>query len=95
MITPGQCRAARALLDWTTNELARRARLTGLTIQAFERGRDRNETTVQAITTTLETAGAVHPGERWRGRGAAAQGERDCPAMKLSRNSFSAVALFW
>jgi transcriptional regulator with XRE-family HTH domain len=57
MITPAQCRAARALLDWSQNELSRRARLTLLTVQSFERGRDRKEITAQALEAALVAAG--------------------------------------
>ncbi len=38
-ITPGQCRAARGLLDWTQEELAQRAELSRSTVRDFEGGR--------------------------------------------------------
>lgn len=38
-ITPGQCRAARALLDLTQTELAARAKLGLSTVVDFERSR--------------------------------------------------------
>lgn len=37
-ITPAQCRAARAMLDWTARELAARAGIALSTICSFERG---------------------------------------------------------
>ena len=37
-ITPAQCRAARAMLDWTARELAARAGIAIATICHFERG---------------------------------------------------------
>lgn len=35
-ITPGQCRAARALLRWTQDTLATRAKIAGRTVALFE-----------------------------------------------------------
>ena len=39
MITPAQCRAARALLDWSQLDLAKAAHLDPSTIRDFEKGR--------------------------------------------------------
>ena len=39
MITPAQCRAARALLDWSQQDLAKAAHLGLSTIRDFEKGR--------------------------------------------------------
>ena len=39
MITPAQCRAARALLDWSQQDLAKAAHLSLSTIRDFEKGR--------------------------------------------------------
>ena len=39
MVTPAQCRAARALLDWSQNDLAKAAHLGLSTIRDFEKGR--------------------------------------------------------
>ena len=39
MITPAQCRAARALLDWSQLDLAKAAHLGPSTIRDFEKGR--------------------------------------------------------
>jgi transcriptional regulator with XRE-family HTH domain len=38
MISPAQCRAARALLDWTQAHLAAKAIVTPREVQLFERG---------------------------------------------------------
>nr|WP_173049767.1 helix-turn-helix transcriptional regulator [Bosea sp. ANAM02] len=38
-MTPVQCRAARALLDWSQQEFAKAAHLGLLTIRDFEKGR--------------------------------------------------------
>jgi transcriptional regulator with XRE-family HTH domain len=39
MISPAQCRAARALLNWTQHQLADRSGLGFSTIRDFEKGR--------------------------------------------------------
>jgi transcriptional regulator with XRE-family HTH domain len=44
MITPAQCRAARALLGWTIRDLAERTGLAASTFSRFEM--ERNEATV-------------------------------------------------
>ncbi|WP_375208303.1 helix-turn-helix domain-containing protein [Hyphococcus sp.] len=60
MITPEQCRAARALLDWTQRELAARANLTDVTIREFERGKSRlKDSTAQLVRLVLESAGVT------------------------------------
>jgi transcriptional regulator with XRE-family HTH domain len=69
MISPAQCRAARGLLDWTPQELARRAGLSFLSIQAFERGRAISDTDVQAIILAFEAAGVHFIAENGGGEG--------------------------
>jgi len=60
MITPEQCRAARALLDWSRRELATRAKVSEQTIANFELGkRDAYERTLADIVKVLEKAGVV------------------------------------
>lgn len=60
MITPEQCRAARALLDWTQRDLASQAKLTPLTIREFERGKSRlKDSTAQLLRMVFESAGVV------------------------------------
>lgn len=57
-MTPAQCRAARALLDWTQPELAEAAGFGLSTIVDFERQRrDVSENGIAAIRKALETAG--------------------------------------
>ncbi len=59
-LTPHQCRAARALLDWTVDRLAERARVAKETIIEFETGRRVPQgRTLQAIQRTLEVSGIV------------------------------------
>lgn len=60
MITPEQCRAARALLDWTQRDLAARAKLSTLTIREFERNKSRlKDSTAQLLRMVLEAEGVV------------------------------------
>src|SRR5258706_12032132 len=57
-ITPGQCRAARALLDITQPQLAEAAGLGLSTIVDFEKSRrDVSRAAVHALQTALEKAG--------------------------------------
>jgi transcriptional regulator with XRE-family HTH domain len=37
-VTPAQCRAARALLDWTQDDLSREAEVGVVTLRQFEKG---------------------------------------------------------
>jgi transcriptional regulator with XRE-family HTH domain len=70
MITPEQCRAARALLDWTQRDLASRAKLTPLTIREFERGKSRlKDSTAQLLRMVFETAGVAFIDENGGGPG--------------------------
>jgi len=58
LITPAQCRAARALIDWTQPELARASGLGLSTVVDFERERRRvSEDAVSAIRKALERNG--------------------------------------
>lgn len=60
MLTPAQCRAARGLLEWSQDELAKAAHLGLSTIRDFERGRRvPGHNNLLGITHALETAG-VH-----------------------------------
>ena len=57
-MNPGQCRAARALLDWTQPKLAGKATLGLSTIVDFERGR--RAVSIEAVAQmqlALESAG--------------------------------------
>jgi len=64
--TSAQCRAARAFLKWTQEELAQRARVARKTVADFESGRRPIRRTRREITTAFEAAGMVFltdPGE--------------------------------
>jgi transcriptional regulator with XRE-family HTH domain len=58
MITPSQCRAARAILGWTVKELARRAHTSPSTVVRFEtEAHTANATTIMALKHAFEAAG--------------------------------------
>ncbi|MCB9756764.1 MAG: helix-turn-helix transcriptional regulator [Myxococcales bacterium] len=57
-MNPAQCRAARALLLWTLDDLAKRADVTRNTIHLFEHGRSKpHKATVKALRAAFEEAG--------------------------------------
>lgn len=57
-ITPGQCRAARGLLNWSQPELAERCGMHKQTISNFEAGRSTpSNTSLELMTRTLENGG--------------------------------------
>jgi transcriptional regulator with XRE-family HTH domain len=60
-ITPAQCRAARALLDWTQDDLAARSKVSKRTILHFEKasGRKPIPANMDAIQRALEAAGVT------------------------------------
>ena len=59
-LTAPQCRAARALLDWTQAELARHAAVSAGTVRGFEASRHvLHRATSAAIRQALEAAGVV------------------------------------
>jgi transcriptional regulator with XRE-family HTH domain len=57
-LTPEQCRAARALLDWSQPDLAEASGLTRQTIARFERGaRTPHPTNRDTLRAALEAGG--------------------------------------
>ena len=59
-LIPEQCRAARALLDWTQDDLAARAEVYRSTVRGFEGGQhDMQRVTTAAISRAREAAGIV------------------------------------
>ena len=72
VITPGQIRAARALVGWQQKDLAVRAGISEMTIKNIEQGRtDPRSSSLTAIQKALDDAGVVflQPGDM-RGGGA-------------------------
>jgi transcriptional regulator with XRE-family HTH domain len=57
-LSPAQCRAGRALLNWSQEDLVRRSKITKKTIADFERGatQPRPETLVRVLA-AFEAAG--------------------------------------
>jgi predicted transcriptional regulator len=57
-MTPAQCRAARALLDWTQGKLCEAAQVSGPTVQNFEDGKiTPHRATLAMMQRALEDAG--------------------------------------
>ena len=60
VINPEQCRAARALLDWSRTDLAEASGVGQSTISKFERReRTPHRSNVAALQASLEAAGVV------------------------------------
>jgi transcriptional regulator with XRE-family HTH domain len=58
MMTSEQCRAARAWLNWTQQELARRASVGLSTVKEFEKGERKTiAATAEAMRRAIEDAG--------------------------------------
>ena len=75
-LCPAQCRAARALLAWSQEDLVRHSTITKKTIADFERGATTpRQQTLDQILAAFETAGIEFvngdsPGARITARGA-------------------------
>lgn len=70
MISPEQCRAARALLDWSQQELADRAKVGIVTVRQLEAGQhEPRRSTLDVVRRALEGAGVVFIDENGGGAG--------------------------
>ena len=85
MITGAQCRAARALVEWTRDKLASNAGVDALVIEEFERKIDIPGDEVRAkLQVTLEDAGAAFIAENGGGVGV---------RLKLNRSEVRRIAV--
>jgi transcriptional regulator with XRE-family HTH domain len=70
MITASQCRAARGLLDWSQQDLAKQARVGVVTIRQLEAGsHEPRSATLQVVRHALERAGVEFIDENGGGAG--------------------------
>jgi len=70
IMTPAQCRAARALIEWTQPQLAAAAGLGLSTVVDFEKARRAvSRDAVSAIQGALEEAGVIFVAENGEGLG--------------------------
>lgn len=77
-MTPGQCRAARALMGLEQSDVADQAGIARATLIDFEKGqRVPRESTIAAIRSALEAAGAVFLEENGNGPGVALRKDQD------------------
>ena len=76
MITPAQCRMARAGLGWSETQLAKATSVSLATVSRFETGKAQTQpATVEAIQRALEAAGAVFT-----------EGSGEGPGVKLHKD---------
>ena len=72
MISPEQCRAARAFLGWTLEDLAHHCHLSRAAVNIFEQGNGNpRKESIESIIRALEKAGiefTAEPGVRMRGK---------------------------
>jgi predicted transcriptional regulator len=70
MFTPEQCRAARGLLGWSQQELARQARVGVVTVHQLETGvSEPRRATIEVIQRAFEDAGVTFIDENGGGPG--------------------------
>lgn len=69
MIDAEQCRAARALLNWTQGDLAERTSLSAVSIRAFEKGGEMRDSNLKLLRMSFEAAGVVFIPENGGGAG--------------------------
>jgi len=69
LITSEQCRAARAILDWTQAELAERVSISAVSLRNFEKGGEMRDSNLKLLRLTFEQAGVVFIPENGGGVG--------------------------
>nr|WP_284311050.1 helix-turn-helix transcriptional regulator [Labrys miyagiensis] len=69
-MTPAQCRAARALLDWSQQQLSEAANVGNATIRNFESGKSSPQNaTLVVLMNAFENAGVIFVAENGEGPG--------------------------
>ncbi len=68
-LTPAQCRAARALLDWTQEAVAKATGISAVSIRAFEKGGEMRRSNQSVLLATFEVAGVEFIPENGGGAG--------------------------
>jgi transcriptional regulator with XRE-family HTH domain len=69
-MTPAQCRAARGLLNWTQDDLAKPSGVSVVTVRNFENEKSGSQrASVAAIERALESAGVIFTPENGDGPG--------------------------
>ena len=69
MVTPEQCRAARGLLSWSQQDLAKNAQVGVVTVHQLEAGLSQpRRSTIEVIRRALEAAGVEFIDENGGGR---------------------------
>src|SRR5580704_8529461 len=77
MISPAQCRAARGLLDWSQQELAKKAGVGVVTVRQLEAGTHQpRRATLDVVRRCLESGGVEFIDENCGGVGASARPTR-------------------
>jgi transcriptional regulator with XRE-family HTH domain len=70
MVTPAQCRAARGLIGWSQQDLAREARIGIVTVHQLEAGASQpRRATLEVIRRAFESAGVEFIDENGGGPG--------------------------
>jgi DNA-binding XRE family transcriptional regulator len=82
MIKPPQCRAARALLNWTQSDLAEHTAISAVSIRAFEKGGEMRESNLRLIKLTFESAGIIFQDEGEMVQGGIGVRLKASPAVK-------------
>jgi transcriptional regulator with XRE-family HTH domain len=83
MITPAQCRAARALISWSQEDLAREARIGVVTVHQLEAGISQpRRATIDVIRRALEFAGVEFIDENGGGAGVRLRKLHQAPKRK-------------
>lgn len=93
-VTGPQCKAARALIQWPRDHVARLSGLTVEAVRAFERGRIHpGEEAVDRLRAALESGGAVFIDENGRGVGVRLKfNSRDVRSINRLEDEGGAVA---